>query len=40
MRMLRLGYADNEALKNNKGVYIAKQIVSAKVLGQNQVLRK
>ena len=29
-----------EALKNNKGVYVAKQIILAKILGQNQVLRK
>ena len=29
-----------EALKNGKGDYIAKQIVLAKVLSQNQVLRK
>ena len=29
-----------EALKNNRGVYIAKQIISAKILGQNHVLRK
>ena len=29
-----------EALKNGKGVYVAKQIVLAKVLSQNQVLRK
>jgi len=29
-----------EALKNNKGICVAKQIVLAKILGQNQVLRK
>jgi CRISPR-associated protein Cas1 len=29
-----------EALKNGKGIHVAKQIVLAKVLGQNQVLRK
>jgi len=29
-----------EALKNVKGVYVAKQIILAKILGQNQVLRK
>lgn len=29
-----------EALKNGKGIYVAKQIVLAKTLSQNQVLRK
>ena len=29
-----------ESLKNGKGIDIAKQIVTAKVLGQNQVLKK
>ncbi|MEM2972043.1 MAG: CRISPR-associated endonuclease Cas1 [Candidatus Bathyarchaeia archaeon] len=29
-----------EAIKNGKGIYTAKQIVLAKILGQNQVLRK
>jgi len=29
-----------EALKNGKGVYVARQIILAKILGQNQVLRK
>jgi len=29
-----------EAIKNGKGCYVAKQIILAKILGQNQILRK
>ena len=29
-----------EAIKNGKGIYVAKQIIIAKILGQNQILRK
>jgi len=32
--------AQYKALKNGKGVYVAKQIILAKILGQNQILRK